>query len=276
LPEAAATASAAAVTVGRAPPALWTPPAAAVWAIFGALLVAVGIMLLRGCAIGLPYALTGWILNYCPGSADSGALAALAAERAKQTTLQAEYDELVRQAELKRQACFIQKPKPPDPKPPEPKPPEPKPEPQQPEPKPSEPTKPVMTIPTTPNKENPLDFIKGCWVAHDNLQEIVGGKETGQTVIVTLCFNADGTGSRTIKYNQDGSVCRGAIRAHLDGENLTIDLDNAICDGPHGTFNSARAVCRRAPNGEAHCDETGEGASKPDFTDFPFTRVDQQ
>ncbi len=38
----------------RVPPPFWTPPALAVWGIFAALLSAIGVMLLKSCALGLP------------------------------------------------------------------------------------------------------------------------------------------------------------------------------------------------------------------------------
>ncbi|MBV9705070.1 MAG: hypothetical protein JO163_20300, partial [Methylobacteriaceae bacterium] len=88
----------------ESPPAraLFTIPRGVLWAIFAALLVAIGVMLLRACALGLPRALTGWFLNFCPATIDSGLLAALNDEKSRQATLQAQYEELLREAQLKR------------------------------------------------------------------------------------------------------------------------------------------------------------------------------
>jgi hypothetical protein len=279
--DAAAPASTVLIGQGRAgrPAPFWTPPPLALWTIFAALLLTIGVMLLRGCALGFPYSLTGWVLNYCPAAPNTGALAALAAERAKQATLDAEYQQLVLQAALKRQACLVQ-PKPTPPPKPTPLPPPPAPNP----PSPPIPTPPVPTPPAPPPPakmqlpENPekqgVDFLKGCWRAHEGLTETRDGKDTGQKLSVVYCFNANGSGSQTIRYQQDGSECRGPVQAHIDGENLVIDVDRAVCGGPHGSFAAAVDVCRRAADGEAHCDETERGETKPGFRDFPFTRVD--
>jgi hypothetical protein len=268
----------------RAAP-FWTPPSLALWAIFTALLLTIGLMLLRGCALGFPYSITGWVLNYCPALPNSGALAALAAERAKQATLDAEYQQLVLQAALKRQACLVQ-PKPtPTPRPvPTPIPtPMPIPAPTHtPTPTPSvspsptptpTPTPTTLQLPPTPEKDD-LKFLKGCWRAHEGLTEMHNGQDTGLKLSIVYCFNDNGSGSQTIRYQQDGSECRGPVQAHMDGEKLVIDVERAVCGGGHGSFDPAVNVCTRAADGEAHCDETEPGGTKPNFTDFPFTRVD--
>ncbi len=252
----------------------WAPPMALAWAIFAVLLLAIGAMLLRGCAIGLPYAFTGWILNYCPASADAGVLAAIAAERAKQDTLQAEYQQLVREADLARQACQIQRRPSPAPSPSQ------KPSPTasvSPTPTPTQgPTPTPSPSPSPSRMEIPktLSSLQGCWKAHEGLTETRNGVDTGKKLDVKFCFNADGSGSRTIRYQEDGATCEGTVQARLNGETLTIDLAEAPCGGGHGKFSAARDACRRADNGEARCDETGEGESKPNFVDFPFTRID--
>ena len=243
------------------PPRRGVPVPALLWAGFALLLLVCGFELLRGCAIGLPHALTGWLIDVCPAQAQAGA--ALADERAKQAEYQAEYDDLVRQAALKRQACQLAPPVTPRPKPVT---------------DPGQPTdadrsRDQMKIP--PKKTNSTDFLEGCWRAHEGLTENSGGKSTGKTLKVTFCFNKDGTGSRTIRYNEDGAKCVGPVKAGWDGDILKVDVDEAICEGDHGRYNPAVDRCKRGNEGVARCDEVPKGQTAPNFTDFPFTRTDE-
>ncbi len=209
------------------------------------------------------------MLNYCPGSADSGVLAAIAGERDRLATLQAEYDDVVRQTELKRQACLIQKP-PAEPKP-QPKPPEPKP----PEPKPVESNPARMTIPSPLNKAI-REFVRRRWRAHKSSPIVDdNGKDTGATLQDAFCFNADGTGTRTMQENPGGPTCAGAIRAHVEGDKLIIDADKALCDDERHSYRQVVLSCIRAANGEARCDWTPVGETQPVQTGVPFTRIDQ-
>jgi hypothetical protein len=50
------------------------PPAALLWIVLTLLLLLCGIQLLRGCAIGLPYSLTGWLLDFCPATLEADRL----------------------------------------------------------------------------------------------------------------------------------------------------------------------------------------------------------
>jgi hypothetical protein len=254
-------------------------PAALIWGIFAALLIVIGLMLLRSCAIGFPYRLTGWVLNYCPASADAALSAALDEERAKQDALRAEYAELLRRSDLKRQACFI---KPPAPTPTPLLSPSPTASPipivtpsptASPTPSPS--MSPRMQLDPKPNQKNPLANIKGCWTAHDQLHEIRNHKSTGEILSVVFCFNEDGSGSRTIKFQKDGAECRAPAHAHFEGDILVIDSDVAGCDGGHGQFYAIQTKCKRAADGSATCDEYSSDDPKPDFTDFPFISTDK-
>ena len=240
---------------------------AILWALLTLLLLTCGVELLRGCALGLPHGLTGWLLDYCAAPPDAGASADLAAERARQAKLQAEYDDLVRQAALARQACQIKTGKGDAPQTPVPKP-----RPPVVAPTPT-PPKEQMKIPEKPTGS--LAFLDGCWKAHDGLTYVVDGKDTGKTLGMTYCFNKDGSGSRFVRFDADGSQCRGTAQARLDGDKLTITLDRAACEGGKTGFDPAVDTCRRGDEGVAICDEAGPNG-KPDFTQFPFTRTADQ
>ncbi len=257
--------------------------ATALWAAFVALLLAIGIMLLRACALGLPASLTGWFLNYCSATADSGLLAAIAAEQTKQSILQAEYDELIRQAELKKQACIVPKrPAPPAPPPPPPPPAPPPPPPPHPPVLPSPPPAPPpappsppdqrLQIPEQPSKDDKR-FLEGCWAAHPGLTEYHDGVSTGLTLSVMFCFDKNGSGYQQIRYDKDGAVCRANARARWQNDSIVIDFDSAACNLGHSSFKAGTVVCRRDANGDAVCDETSVGETKPDFKDFPFIKV---
>ena len=260
-------------------------PAAALWAVFALLLLTCGVQLLRGCAIGFPHALTGWLLDSChaPAGDDSGAEAD---ERARQAEYQAQYDELIREAALSRQACLITQHRTdepvvtplPDPVVPKPDPvlqPLPKPDPiPAPQPEPAPVPQQQMQLP--PANDDKTDFLEGCWRAQDELFEIIDGKRTGRKLKATYCFNKDGTGTRTIRYEKDNVKCVGPMTARRIDDILTIDLGNAPCEANHGNFVAATAKCRRGQAGEARCDQIPTGSKKPEFQDFPFTRTDEQ
>ena len=241
---------------------------AILWTILTLLLLTCGVELLRGCAVGFPHSLTGWLLNYCAASPDTATDDALAAERDRQAQLQAEYEDLVREAALDRQACRIKTgsngAQTPIPKP--------QPEPIE-TPVPPAPHKDQLRIPVQPNGD--LGFLEGCWRARDGLH-VDGGKDAGKEVKVTYCFNKDGTGTRTIRYNEDRSRCRGALTAKLDGDKLTFAVGAATCEGGHSDFPAANDVCRRGDEGVARCDEISVTSVKPNFVDYPFTRTTEQ
>ena len=246
------------------------------------LLVTCGVELLRGCAIGFPHSLTGWLVNACP-AAGGGVSGAVADERARQAEFQAQYDELIREAALSRQACVITQHKNqepavqpvPDPTPePVPPAPEPVPIPPVPEPKPDPTAQDQMKLP--PVNDDKIDFLEGCWRAQDSLTEITDGKNTGRKLKATYCFSRDGTGTRTIRYEQDNAKCVGPLKAQWEGDLLTIDIADAPCEANHGHFVPAVAKCRRGQGGEARCDQVPNGTKKPEFSNFPFTRTNEQ
>lgn len=256
-------------------PSKYVPITILSWVVFTVLLIAIGMELLRGCAIGLPHAWTGWLINFCPDGAEVGDPAALQAEHDKQQLLQAQYEQLVRQADLARQTCQITGLTTPMPR-------------EQPEshqdqsPQQKTPEQPIAH-PDVDNKspESPMKFpdklssIEGCWKAHEGLTAVQDNVDTNRKLDVTYCFNADGSGSQTIRYLDTGSTCRGSAHAQLEGDKLIIVGETVPCEGDGG-FEAVSSVCRRGENGEARCDETPQGDRKPSFQDFPFTHVESK
>jgi hypothetical protein len=80
------------------------------WLVFALLMTAVGVVLLKGCALGLPGSVTGWFIDFCPETTNPQLLALLADERAQQGLLQDELDRLNREAGLKQQECELTTP----------------------------------------------------------------------------------------------------------------------------------------------------------------------
>lgn len=230
----------------------------ALWCALALLLVIIGAELLGSCAISLPAPLTGLLINYCPATGPG--VEALAAERAQQASLQAEYEEIVRQSELKRQACRITTDRPPSPVP-------------HPIPGPIHEAGPSLQIPPKPADKS---FLEGCWKAHEGLTEVHDGKDTGKKLDETFCFNKDGSGDRTIRYLEDNTRCRGTATARLNGDKLIVDLGRAPCDGDHGNFSPAQDTCSRDSTGTTKCDEIDPTDNSKNFSDFLFTRVIEQ
>jgi hypothetical protein len=231
----------------------------ALWAIFVVLLVAIGLTLLRACGLGFTGALTSAFLNYCPIAADPR----IEQERARQAPLQAEYDDLIRQSELKRQACMLEKPPPKQPdvtpiKKPDPTPVTPIIDPK------------ALVIPQKKaDRPDDFDFLKGCWHSDHGIKEIIDDKETGQMITITYCFGEGGSGTRTIKYDSQAKTCRGAVRAQRQGDTLVLDIDRANCDDT-AFYVPSRGICRQGEAGAALCDEIPDGATEPSVKNFRF------
>jgi hypothetical protein len=231
---------------------------AALWAIFTLLLVALGLTLLHACGLGW----TGAFLNYCPVTVDLR----IDRERELQSALKAEYDDIVRQTELKRQACLLQPP--PKPLVPTPKP-EPTPTPRV-DPNPRKDDT-LVIPPPNQDKQKEFDFLKGCWHSDHGMTELIDGKDTGKPITQTYCFGEGGQGTETIKYDREEKTCRGAVRARRQGAVLTLDIDRADCDDKT-FYNPQTAVCRPGDDGGAICDETPVGETEPTVKDFRFLK----
>jgi hypothetical protein len=235
--------------------------AGGLWIVFAVLLLAIGIVLLRGCALGLPASLTGWFIDFCPASTDPKLLAMLADERARQGALQAELDRLNGEASLKRRECEL-KPQPPT----TPKPPDTPPK-QEPPPTPTPPTGGnELKIPDKPSDVAPLKFLEGCWKSDAGVVE----RRTKKPIVVTYCFGADGSGTRTVVYS-DGKTCKGPARAQFDGGTLTIKANPAPC--PDGSsFVAETTRCKADAAGTAQCDIMSDDEQKPSVVGHRFHR----
>lgn len=229
-------------SAGRAARTRWLLPG--LWAIFALLLLSIGLLLLRGCALGLPAALTGWFVDFCPvREAVAGPDPRLAAERARQASLQAELDGLQRDAALKRQYCELRAPTPePDPKPP----------PKQ-ELKPKPPIDAGPVIPTEVNPEKPFDYLAGCWIAGENLVS-TEDKQEKFPYTYKLCVDDQG-GGQVVREFVDGRTCRGPARVRQsDDRSLNFEISESNCPrGPFQNFSRNRIFCNRQPDGVASC-----------------------
>lgn len=239
--------------------ASWLPPA--LWAIFAVLLLGIGLLLLRDCALGLPLIHAGWLIDFCPIPAAAGPDTALSAGRARQAMLQAELVDLQRKATLRRQSCQL-RPSEPETRPettPEPAP-EPTPELEptfqttpEPEPIPESrlPEKPI--IPQKINPDRPFDYLKGCWITGRNL---FGKEDTEKKFpfVDKICVDDRGAG-QIISEFADGRTCRGPVRVTQDDErNLTFDVGKSSCPrGPLSALSASRIFCIRQSDGAAKC-----------------------
>ena len=245
----------------------WVVPAA-LCALLALLVLTCGFELVHGCALPVPDVLSGLVSSTC--TATTATNGDLAAEQAKQDRLRAEYEDLTRQAALDLKMCrakadqnndrtrFVPVVKPqasPDPKP-----------------------QPVIVqdkdkLKIPDKKTDSFDFLEGCWKAHDTLTEMRGGKSTGKQLDFHYCFNKDGTGATSIRYQADGTKCSGPLRATFADGVLRIVFDQALCEGNYGPFDAGTATCKRGDGGNAICEEFSGTNTKPDFQNLPFIRA---
>lgn len=123
-----------------------------------------------------------------------------------------------------------------------------------------------LKIPTEKSGPTPMKFLEGCWKSDAGIFD----KLTRKPITVTFCYDANGNGQRTVTY-ADGSTCKGAAGARLDGTTLEMKADRAPCANGI-TFSAGTTRCRPDSDGTAHCDNTGEGESKPGVTNHRFFR----
>ena len=142
------------------------------------------------------------------------------------------------------------KPDPP-PKPPERKP-DPPPKPQV-ERKPEPPPKPPddrMRMPSAPT--NDFSFLKGCWRT-----DVFQHHPTHVPGTTTYCFDANGRGTMTFRYN-DGRTCRAPAQARFMGNTLRIvDSDTRCSDG--GNWSADHLDCRSDQGTVARCSGQSQG-----------------
>ena len=124
----------------------------------------------------------------------------------------------------------------------------PKPEPK-PEPKPQKQAKgEEMRIPDDARKNNDVSFLEGCWNSETGLRS----DRTREPIGVQYCFDANGSGTRTITKQQSNDRCVGPVRAKFDSSGrLRIDSDGAPC-GKGGGFVPEQVDCSSA-GGKADC-----------------------
>jgi hypothetical protein len=67
----------------------------------------------------------------------------------------------------------------------------------------------ALVIPDKKMAPEDFDFLKGCWRSDHGITEVVGGKDTGKALTITYCFGEGGHGTRTIKYGNEATTCRG-------------------------------------------------------------------
>ncbi|MBB6212246.1 SrfA family protein [Novispirillum itersonii] len=156
----------------------------------------------------------------------------------------------------------------PDPKPevkPEQKPVEPKkPEvPPQAEQKPVDPKKPgqeplkPLVLPPDAGTNGNMDFLNGKWRSRTGLVD----SATGLPVEMEYTFeNGKGTAAVT---RHDGTVCKAPAQASMQGKQMQIDLQDAVCpDG--GGFGKAKVDCVPGADGRASCKGTNADGTKFD------------
>ena len=229
-----------------------------------------------GCAASLP-AMGGCANTPPPVAApqlSSEGLRELQAEQEKALSLQRRIEELQRQLALRATECPREQPKEDPPVPEEPPTladllpttPEPEPEPEpapvppkkpekpkQPE-QPKQPEKPKsakgqdMEIPKDAAKNNDLSFLEGCWTSETGLHN----SSTGEPIVVTYCFDANGGGTRTINGQEKGDRCVGPVRAKFQGQNLVMNADGASCNKGNGYYGQD-VNCAQGANNKAQC-----------------------
>ncbi len=229
----------------------------ALWALFGTLLVACGLVLLFACefAIGPLFG-----LRYCilPEAID-----ALAMERARGRDLEAR----IREAELR----LAEKPLCPPPRRGEPDVPTKKQEPQKGE-EPQRGEEPLKI----PEK---ISDLEGCWesvrgdlpvVTNDAEEKVVGN------VRKCYCFGSRGAGRVKVLYT-NGVKCLGRIKARIDGGTLKIHRPRFDChhNGQEWGLVAADIVCHSADNDTALCDTKTHGQRPSSSDGDSYRRVEQ-
>lgn len=146
---------------------------------------------------------------------------------------------------------------------------------------------PIAPVATPPDQEDlvlpedgtlSLDVLKGCWrdKAGDGTNTA-----TGRKVSNTFCFDETGAGERTLKEIGSSLVCKGSMRATIEGDAaIEIALDQALCNNNGGTWPSGRFLCESSANhgGSATCTliengPDGKPEPKENQTVHQFTHV---
>lgn len=114
-----------------------------------------------------------------------------------------------------------------------------------------------MEIPKDAAKNNDLSFLEGCWTSETGLHN----SNTGEPIVVTYCFDANGGGTRTINGQQKGDRCVGPVRAKFQGKNLVFNADGASC-GKSGGYYGQDVNCTQGSNNKAQCTGKERGGKR--------------
>ncbi|WP_155976344.1 SrfA family protein [Novispirillum itersonii] len=119
-----------------------------------------------------------------------------------------------------------------------------------------EPLKPLVLPPDAGANGN-MDFLNGKWRSRTGLVD----SATGLPVEMEYTFeNGKGTAAVT---RHDGTVCQAPAQASMQGKQMQIDLQDAVCpDG--GGFGKAKVDCVPGADGRASCKGTNSDGSKFD------------
>jgi hypothetical protein len=223
----------------------WVGPA--LWVIFIALGIAIGLELLSACGIGSPFGgATGslWI-NYCPVPTNSNA-AELNDLEAQNKDLQSQLDRLLGNVAGRRAQCAETagpaKQPPPPPPPPPPK---------------------EFTMPKTCQGRECLAFLKGCWSDEATFMKRHNGQTTEQPDEVFWKFDEQGEGRFYLRTkNAPQITCQGPIHAqsHATGE-VDVEEPQAPCNDGTG-FQQYDFSCSTDSKGETTC-EADNGPGEP-------------
>lgn len=123
-----------------------------------------------------------------------------------------------------------------------------------------------MEIPDQP--EN-MDFLQGCWNAPTGLINL----DTNQPVIVEYCFDDSGQGKvRITELDRNGKprrTCEGDARANLNGDQLAIEDDGAICTD-NSLYYGNRVICYKDEKGNTVCKGNPKEGPKNEWGPVPF------
>lgn len=106
-----------------------------------------------------------------------------------------------------------------------------------------------LVIPPDAKANGQVDFMEGCWSNHTSLTST----RTNSAVVVDYCFDANGTGTRTIQ-EAEGATCSGQAKAGVtaDGTLSINDVGRAACSDGHG-YVPTSIRCHRGADGRADC-----------------------
>jgi hypothetical protein len=226
-----------------APVAGWRPEWL-LWPIFGALLVAIGLLLVRACALSLP--IFGEI-SFCAGSA----IAAQMPDRTQD--LRNLLADLQLQLAKREAACIASLPRP-EPQPPAPPPP-------QIATAPPAPPPPPPPLPADKWNNKDLSVLTGCWqLGRETTASLrsSGKQELCKVSAGKICFESNGTGSRELTQTCPSigrAECKAQITASFGADGNVHTRQPAVQCTKGITWNAEPNFlnCRRVSDDRASC-----------------------